>query len=202
MAFYRKSKNYNTNVKKINIDILKNTRYKKVYSALVQAKKLYAVDKSACCLKLRYALEMIIAQLLEITNKDSAPNNSTLENIKILEQAIPPILRTAPGCDIIGEMHTLRINGNNSVHYGSNRNRNIDKSTHTCWIAMEKICYWIVDFEAKYRDYMEQKELAEQKARRTRAAINQVNNTWYHIGKGLLALPKMIVSAIFGSKKK
>ena len=81
MAFYRKSKNYNTNVKKINIDILKNTRYKKVYSALVQAKKLYAVDKSACCLKLRYALEMIIAQLLEITNKDSAPIYSTLVNI-------------------------------------------------------------------------------------------------------------------------
>lgn len=145
---------YNSDVRRLNFEYLKNTRYDDVYKMLGTAKKLYETDKSACCTRLRTALEVVIEEIVEICGLKYEKQNNINGNLDILRNSIPEYLRLYCGEDIIKEMDTVRFNGNGATHYNINNNFDLDKATHTSWIAMEKICKWVSGFEPVYKSYL------------------------------------------------
>jgi len=196
---------YYINVKNLNFDYLKGTRYQKVFDTLNDAKKLYDVDKDSCCTKLRYALEIIINEVITICKFQNVKKNNLNTNLRLLRDKLPASLRQYNGEDILTEMHNVRINGNRSTHYDDENDVDIDKATHTCWIAMKKICKWVSTFESKYEEYKEklkrEAEEAEAKKKAKKAERNQkIKTTFKTVGKAVAVVATIAIAVLTGRR--
>lgn len=145
---------YDVKLNNIRFSHLKESRYGMVYKALVEAKRLYAVDKEASCARLRKALEAIIDELFIITGTQEMKQRTINANLRVLKDAIPEKLRLYEGDDIFSELHNVRINGNLGAHHNGRASRDIDKAANTSWIAVKKICGWLETFEEDYAAYV------------------------------------------------
>lgn len=189
---------YNTDLESLKFDYLKGTRFQSVYETLNDAKKLYEIDKGACCTKLRYALEIIIDEILLICDYKSEKRNSINSNLNLIKRLVPDILRQFNNEDIVDEMHNVRINGNYGTHYDNKSEINLNKATHTSWIAMKKICKWISTFESKYREYKaDENTRLKRKAEENRKKVNGIIST---IFKLVLFIIGIIIAILTGKR--
>ena len=62
---------YQTDLSGFNFEYLRGTRFQSVYDILNVAKDLNEVDKGSCCTKLRYALEIVISEVIAICDLKS-----------------------------------------------------------------------------------------------------------------------------------
>lgn len=165
---------YETNLRGFNFEYLKGTRFQNVYDTLNAAKKLNEVDKGSCCTKLRYALEIIISEVIDICGLKKYKKQNINRNIMLIQKHIPGYLRQYNGEDIVIEMHNVRLYGNDGTHYDDGSYVDLDKATHTSWIAMRKICKWVIGLEPLYAQYIEAEnvrkahEAEEERKRKTR----------------------------------
>lgn len=144
---------YDVKFNKITFSHLKESRYGMVYKALVEAKRLHAVDKEASCARLRKALEALLDELFAITGTRQMKQQSLNANLRVLRDAIPEKLRLYEGDDIFSEMHNIRVHGNNGAHHNNRSAKDINKASYTSWIAVKKICAWLETFEQNYDAY-------------------------------------------------
>ena len=167
---------YQTDLSGFNFEYLNGTRFQAVYDTLNLAKGLYEVDKGSCCTKLRFALEIVLSEVIEICNLKNSKRKNINGNIELIKNHIPRSLRDYNGEDIAIEMHNVRMHGNDSTHYDQNSDVDIDKAAHTSWIAMRKICKWVSRLEPLYAKYIEEesirkaREAEEERRRKAREA--------------------------------
>lgn len=144
---------YDVNFNKIRFSHLKESRYGKVYKTIVEAKRLYPIDKEASCTRLRIALEILVDEIFKFTGGEKLKQGTINANLRILREIIPEQVRLYEGNDIVSEMHNVRIHGNNGAHRNDRRAKDVDKSAYTSWIAVKKICGWLETFEEDYAAY-------------------------------------------------
>ena len=159
------------NVSGFNFEYLKETRFNTVYNELNLAKGLDEIDKRSCCTKLRYTLEIIISEIIDIIGWNNCKGKNLYDNIMLLSKNLPYCLKEYNGEDIVKEMHNVRKYGNDGTHYATRNNVDLNKAAKTCWIAINKICHWANGFESNYYIYMEeerkrQKRKEEEKRKR------------------------------------
>ena len=145
---------YDVNFNKIRFSHLKESRYGKVYKTIVEAKRLYPIDKDASCTRLRIALEILVDEIFKFTGGEKLKQGTINANLRILREIIPEQVRLYEGNDIISEMHNIRIHGNSGAHRNDRRTKDVDKSAYTSWIAVKKICGWLETFEEDYAAYV------------------------------------------------
>lgn len=148
------NRHYDADLSELKFDYLKDTRFQKVYEILVAAKKLDKTDKSACCNRLRTALESVVAEVIKICGLEDDKQSNISGNLAVLRDEIPLYLRLYNGMDILEEMDKVRLNGNFASHYNERSDVELIKATYTCWLAMEKICKWVSGFEPVYMSYL------------------------------------------------
>lgn len=165
-------KYYYTDLDKFDFSYLKNTRYEKVYEVLEEAKELHKKkDKRTCCYKLRYALEIIVSDILGIIG--ICKQKSINGDLKLIKNCVPIELRYYYEEDILNEMHNVRKAGNVGAHYYNSNGIDMAKAAHTSFIAMKKICKWLSDFENRYYSYIKEKARQEEEARRLKEEENR-----------------------------
>ena len=142
--------------KDCNFEYLKDTRFQSLYTTLNATKKLYSVDKGAFLAKLRYALEIVISEVLDICDLQKSKRRSINGNLGLIRECVPESLRQYKGVDIVCEMHNVRIYGNEGSHFDDENDVDLSKAAYTSWIAIKKICKWISTFEEKYEAYKEE----------------------------------------------
>lgn len=198
---------YNTDLSKFNFDYLEGTRYSKVYEVLNVAKDLYKVDKGACCTKLRYALEIIVSEIMEICGWQSNKRERVIDNIRVLENKLPSDFVDDGDKEIFFEMHNVRRNGNDGTHYDGEKEIDLDKASHTSWIAMKKICKWAVTFEDRYKKYQkeaqeEAKRLAEKERREKEERDKKINGYLKTAGKVAVGIAAAVIGVFIGKRVK
>ena len=192
------TKDYHIDFTNLNFDYLNGTRFQSVYDSLNTAKKLYNIDKNSCCSKLRYALEIIIDEILSICERANDKRTTINSNLNLLRECIPESLRKYNNEDIIIEMHNVRRYGNDGTHYDDKKDVDIDKVTYTSWIAMKKICKWISTFESKYREYKaDENTRLKRKAEENRKKVNGIIST---IFKLVLFIIGIIIAILTGKR--
>lgn len=198
---------YNTDLSKFNFDYLKDTRYSKIYDVLNVAKDLYLVDKGACCTKLRYALEIVVNEIIDICGWQEYKKDRIIDNIRLIENSLPSDFINEDDKDILFEMHNVRINGNDGTHYDGGKEVDLDKASHTSWIAIKKICKWVVTFEDRYKKYQEEaqekaKRMAEEERRRTEARNKKIKGYLKTAGKVAAGIAAAVISVVIGKRVK
>ena len=81
------------NVSGFNFEYLKETRFKRVYDELNIAKGLDEIDKRSCCTKLRYTLEIIISEIIDIIGWNNDKGKNLYDNIMLLSNGLPDRLK-------------------------------------------------------------------------------------------------------------
>ena len=154
---------YQTDLSGFNFEYLRGTRFQSVYDILNVAKDLNEVDKGSCCTKLRYALEIVISEVIAICDLKSYKRKNINGNIELIKSRIPRQLRDYNGEDIVIEMHNVRLHGNDGTHYDDSSDVDVDKAAHTCWIGMRKICRWVSRLEPLYAKYIEEERIRRER---------------------------------------
>ena len=185
------SNHYHTDIDKFDFSYLKNTRYGKVCEVLEEAKVSHKKDKNTCCVKLRFALEIIISEILQIMGLEKRPK--IIANLALIRDHLPEELRSYQGEDILSEMHNVRKNGNGGAHYDDTNCTDMSKAAYTSFIAMKKICKWVSCFEEKYKKYVEEerRKFEEERKRKEdddRRNREQIKDVLMKLGKGALAI--------------
>ena len=198
---------YNTDLSKFNFDYLKDTRYSKVYDVLNVAKDLYKVDKGACCTKLRYALEMVVSEIIDICGWQNYKKDRIIDNIRLIENSLPSDFVDGDDKDIFSEMHNVRINGNDGTHYDGNKEVDLDKASHTCWIAIKKICKWAVTFEDRYQKYLKDaqekaRRMAEEARRNKEERNRKIKQYLKTAGKVIAGVAAAVIGVVIGKRVK
>lgn len=198
---------YNTDLSKFNFDYLKDTRYNKVYEVLNVAKDLYRLDKGACCTKLRYALEMIVSEVMDICGWSNNKKERIIDNLRVLENKLPSDFVDEADKEIFFEMHNVRRNGNDGTHYDGEKEVDLDKASHTSWIAMKKICKWAVSFEDRYKKYQKEaqekaKHLAEKERKEKEERDKKIKGYLKTAGKVVAGIAAAAIGVVLGKRVK
>lgn len=165
------------------------------YRIIQRAMRNYITDAHTCCMVFRQAVESAIKDAHRIM-----PFKLTRKlevNIRRLGNSVPASL----GRDlVVSQMNVIRRIANQYVHL-SVENRDVRKDCQSCYLAMQKISRWLVDFKEAYPRYQREQGRLNRKRLET-TTTTPFSTLAKQVGRGFLHFATVLGLKSDGGKKK
>lgn len=143
----------------LDFDFVHTEGFEQTFFYIERAMDKYHKDSTICCMLFRQALESAITDIYTILEVTIPSNNSIKYRADHIKQIIPDEFYDDK---LYVEIDNIRIIGNRYNHVDENETQEPNKDKKTCYLGMQYICRWIINFSKEYPSYLLEREKQEE----------------------------------------